>query len=381
MKEKKKLILGSIALIVASSIITTFIITQLGFGRIIPHSEYKKYKKLMMLSDAIEEQFYKKTNKEHIETGLYKGLFSGLDDEYSAYYTEDEMKQLLESSSGKYKGIGLVVGPDKETGAIKVEQVIENSPASKSGVKQGDLIVKVNGKSYTYQERDIAVKNMRGEEGTSVKVTFSRDGSIIEKTIVRKEIKLESIKSKKLENNIGYIQIVGFDEGTDKDFDKALDNLEKDKIKGLVIDVRNNGGGYLNVVESIADRILGESVIVYTKDNTGKKVYSKSNDKEKIDIPIVILTNKNSASASEILTGAILDNKAGISIGTVTYGKGLVQSVVQLRDGSGYKLTTAQYFTPSGSYINKKGIKPTIEIKEEKEQLPKAIEYLKNKIK
>ncbi|MDY4127504.1 S41 family peptidase [Peptostreptococcus porci] len=378
--DKKKNIIKSIALVVASSILTTFVITQFGFGRIIPSSEYKKYKKMLMLSDVIERDFYKKTDESKLETGLYKGLFSGLDDEYSSYYTKEEMSQLIESTSGKYKGVGIVVGPDKPSGAIKVQQVINGSPASKSGVKAGDLIIKVNGKAYSYQEMDVAVKNMRGEEGTSVTVTFSRDGELFDKKIERKEIKLESIKSKKIDNDIGYIQIVGFDEGTDEDFNKALDSLEKSKIKGLVIDVRDNGGGYLDVVEKIADRLLGESVIVYTKDNTGKKVYSKSNDKQKVDVPIVILTNGNSASASEILTGAILDNKAGVSIGTLTFGKGLVQSVVQLRDGSGYKLTTAQYFTPNGNYINKKGIKPTIEVKEVEKQLPKAVEYLKKEI-
>ena len=155
----------------------------------------------------------------------------------------------------------------------------------------------------------------------------------------------------------------------------------KKNIKGLIIDVRDNGGGYLDVVKDIADRILGDAVIVYTKDNKGNKEYLRSSDREKLDMPIAILTNGHSASASEILTGAIVDNKAGVSVGTTTYGKGLVQSVVQLRDGTGYKLTTAQYFTPSGNYINKKGIKPNIEVKEEKNQLPEAIKYIESKIK
>lgn len=380
MKDKKKIFFGAILLVVITAIITTFVVTSIGFARIIPYKDYKKYKKLMMLNEAIEDGFYKKPNDEKLSVSLYKGLFAGLDDEYSSYYTKDEMSQLLEVSSGKYKGIGIVVSPDKKSGAIKVEQVIENGPAKAAGIKSGDLIIEVNGKKYSYQEMDIAVKNMRGDEGTSVDILFSRDNKTFSKVITRKEITLESIVEKKLEDNIGYIKIIAFDEDTDKSFMKAIDKLESEKIKGLIIDVRDNGGGYFDVVQKISDRLLGNAVIVYTKDNKGKKYIKKSDDKQKVDIPIVILTNKNSASASEILTGALIDNGAGISVGTTTYGKGLVQSVIQLRDGSGYKLTTSQYFTPKGHYINKKGIKPTIEVKNPKEQLPKAIEYLKTKI-
>ena len=257
---------------------------------------------------------------------------------------------------------------------------MNNSPAKESGVKKGDLVVAVNGKKYSYMEMDIAVKNIRGPENTSVKITFLRDGKKIDKTITRKEIKIVSIESKMLEDKIGYINIKSFEEETAEDFRKALASLEAQGMKALIIDVRDDGGGLLTVVEDICDRILGKAVIVYTKDRQGKKEYLKSSDKEKIDKPIVVLTNRSSASASEILTGAVLDNKAGISIGETTYGKGLVQGMLKLKDGSGYKLTTAQYFTPNGNYIDKKGIKPTIEVKDKDQQLPKAIEYLKGKI-
>lgn len=380
-RRNRKLWIGAVALMLVTSIFTTFVLSTIGVIGILPYKEYRQYKKLVSLSEKINEDFYKKPDKDMLETGIYKGLFAGLGDVYSAYYTKDEMKQLLEASSGKYVGVGMTVGADKETGRIRVESTFDKSPAKEAGIQKGDFIVRVDGKSYTYQEMDIAVKNMRGKAGTSVKISLIRANRPIEKTVVRRQITIQTIESRVLENNLGYISIKSFDEDTADDFRSALKNLEAKNIKGLIVDVRNDGGGLLNIVENIADRLLGKAVIVYTQDNKGNKEYLRSSDKEKISIPIVVLTNGNSASASEILTGAILDNKAGISVGTTTYGKGLVQQVVPLRDGTGYKLTTAQYFTPNGSYINEKGIKPTIEVKEEKDQLPRAISYLKEKIK
>lgn len=380
-RRNRKLWIGAVALMLVTSIFTTFVLSTIGVIGILPYKEYRQYKKLVSLSEKINEDFYKKPDRDMLETGIYKGLFAGLGDVYSAYYTKDEMKQLLEASSGKYVGVGMTVGADKETGRIRVESTFDKSPAKEAGIQKGDFIVRVDGKSYTYQEMDIAVKNMRGKAGTSVKISLIRDNRQIEKIVVRRQITIQTIDSRVLENNLGYISIKSFDEDTADDFRSALKNLEAKNIKGLIVDVRDDGGGLLDVVENIADRLLGKAVIVYTQDNKGNKEYLRSSDKEKISIPIVVLTNGNSASASEILTGAILDNKAGISVGTTTYGKGLVQQVVPLRDGTGYKLTTAQYFTPNGSYINEKGIKPTIEVKEEKDQLPRAISYLKEKIK
>ena len=380
-RRNRKLWIGAVALMFVTSIFTTFVLSTIGVIGILPYKEYRQYKKLVSLSEKINEDFYKKPDKDMLETGIYKGLFAGLGDVYSAYYTKDEMKQLLEASSGKYVGVGMTVGADQETGRIRVESTFDKSPAKEAGIQKGDFIVRVDGKSYTYQEMDIAVKNMRGKAGTSVKISLIRGNRQIEKIVVRRQITIQTIDSRVLENNLGYISIKSFDEDTADDFRSALKNLEAKNIKGLIVDVRDDGGGLLDVVENIADRLLGKAVIVYTQDNKGNKEYLRSSDKEKISIPIVVLTNGNSASASEILTGAILDNKAGISVGTTTYGKGLVQQVVPLRDGTGYKLTTAQYFTPNGSYINEKGIKPTIEVKEEKDQLPRAISYLKEKIK
>ena len=300
-RRNRKLWIGAVALMLVTSIFTTFVLSTIGVIGILPYKEYRQYKKLVSLSEKINEDFYKKPDKDMLETGIYKGLFAGLGDVYSAYYTKDEMKQLLEASSGKYVGVGMTVGADKETGRIRVESTFDKSPAKEAGIQKGDFIVRVDGKSYTYQEMDIAVKNMRGKAGTSVKISLIRGNRQIEKIVVRRQITIQTIDSRVLENNLGYISIKSFDEDTADDFRSALKNLEAKNIKGLIVDVRDDGGGLLDVVENIADRLLGKAVIVYTQDNKGNKEYLRSSDKEKISIPIVVLTNGNSASASEIL--------------------------------------------------------------------------------
>ena len=192
----------------------------------------------------------------------------------------------------------------------------------------------------------------------------------------REEIVVASVKSEVKDDNIGYVQITSFDKNTYKEFKQAVSSLQKKNVKSLIIDLRDNPGGLLDVCVDIADYLLGEGTIVYTKDNNGDTQYYKS-DEKKVDLPIAVLINENSASASEILTAAIVDNKAGIAVGTTSYGKGLVQSVREFNDGTGYKLTTAQYYTPNGNYINKQGIKPNIVEKNKEKQLDRAIEYIK----
>ena len=257
---------------------------------------------------------------------------------------------------------------------------IEGSPAEKSGIQAGDKIIKVDGKAVSAKNSDEAISMIKGKQGTTVELTLNRDGKELNLKVKREEIVSKSIQSKILEDDIGYIQITSFNENTYKEFKSALDKIKEEGIKGLVLDVRDNGGGLLTICQEIADELIGEGTIVYTKDNKGNTEYLKS-DKDKLGLPIAILTNENSASASEILTGAIIDNKAGISVGTTTFGKGLVQSVRELKDGTGYKLTTAQYFTPSGAYINGKGIPPTIEEKNVEKQLDVAVNWIKGQIK
>ncbi|MEG1311883.1 MAG: S41 family peptidase [Romboutsia sp.] len=383
MISKKKAIIYGIVLVIVTALFTSTLQIAIGNRVVISkdlYEGYKKYNKMIGLEGAIKEDFYQKPSDKKLVDGAIKGLFYGLDDPYSQYYTKNEFERLKEQTSGSYVGIGIYISPTSEDDYITVIAPIEGSPAEKSGIKPGDKIIKVDGTPVYSKNSDEAVGMMKGKSGTEVELTLKRDGKEFNIKVKREEIVSKSIESKMLEDGIGYIKIISFSENTYKDFKSALEQLKGKGIKGIVIDVRNNGGGLLNICQEIADELIGEGTIVYTKDNKGNTEYLKSS-KGKIDLPMVILTNEGSASASEILTGAILDNKAGISVGTTTFGKGLVQSVRELKDGTGYKLTTAQYFTPNGDYINGKGIKPTIEEKNEKNQLDVAINWIKEQMK
>ncbi|WP_042277971.1 S41 family peptidase [[Clostridium] dakarense] len=383
MISKKKAIIYGIVLVVVTALFTSTFQIALGDKVVISkdmYEGYKKYNKMVGLEGMIKEDFYQKPTDKKLVDGAIKGLFSGLDDPYSQYYTKEEFERLKEQTSGSYVGIGIYISPTSEDDYITVIAPIEGSPAEKSGVQSGDKIIKVDGKPVFSKNSDEAVGMMKGKAGTEVELTLNRDGKEFNVKVKREEIVSKSIESEMLEDGIGYIKIISFSENTYKDFKAALNKLQEKGIKGLVLDVRDNGGGLLDICQKIADELIGEGTIVYTKDNKGNTEYLKSG-KGKVDLPIAILTNKGSASASEILTGALLDNKAGISVGTTTFGKGLVQSVRELKDGTGYKLTTAQYFTPDGDYINGKGIKPTIEEKNETKQLDVATKWIKDQMK
>lgn len=383
MISKKKAIIYGIILVIVTVIFTSTL--QITFGnRVVVSKEmyegYKKYNKMVGLEGVIKEDFYQKTEDDKLVNSAIKGLFSGLEDPYSQYYTEAEFNRLKEQTSGSFVGIGVFISPSEEDEYLTVISPIEGSPAEKSGIKAGDKIIKVDGKAVSSKNSDEAISMIKGKQGTTVELTLNRDGKELNIKVKREEIVSKSIESKILEDDIGYIQITSFSENTYKEFKTALDKIKEEGIKGLVVDVRDNGGGLLTVCQEIADELIGEGTIVYTKDNKGNTEYLKS-DKAQLGLPIAILTNENSASASEILTGAIIDNEAGISVGTTTFGKGLVQSVRELKDGTGYKLTTAQYFTPSGEYINGKGIPPTIEEKDVEKQLDAAVKWIKGQIK
>ncbi|SHK49777.1 S41 family peptidase [Tepidibacter formicigenes] len=380
--KKKAAIWGSI-LVLLTSLITVNVQLVLGDKVLVSRKvfeEYNKFSKLYSLKKVIEENYYTKVNEEDLINGATKGLFEGLNDPYSQYMTKKEFEDLMEYTHGSYSGIGVIVMPG-EDGLITVVSPIEDTPGFRAGIKAGDKIVKVNGKDVTAKEMDKAISMMKGKKGTKVIITILRESKEpFDLTIKREEIRLKTVKSQVLEDNIGYIRITTFDEKTAGDFKKNLKELQSKNIKGLIIDLRDNPGGLLDQCQKIADELIGEGTIVYTKDNKGKKEYLKS-DAKKVGIPLALLVNKGSASASEILSGAVRDNKEGVLIGTTTFGKGLVQRVKPLKDGSGFKLTIAQYFTPNGEYIHGKGIKPDIVVEKVEEQLPKAIEYIKEQIK
>ena len=382
MISKKKAIIYGVLLVVITFLITSTLNIALG-GKVVISKEtyeaYKKYNKMIALEELVKDDFYQKTSDEKLVDGAIKGMFSGLDDKYSQYYTKAEFEKLKEQTSGSFVGIGEYISPTSDEDHITINSPIDGSPAEKSGIKAGDKILKVDGKVVSAQNSDEAITMIKGKKGTEVELTIKRGEQILDVNVKRDEIVSKTVEGKVLDDNIGYIKITSFSEHTNKEFEKTLNTLKQSDIKGLVIDLRDNPGGLLNVCKDIADSLIGEGTIVYTKDNKGNTEYLKS-DKEKLGLPIAVLTNEGSASASEILTGAIIDNKAGISVGTTTFGKGLVQSVRELKDGTGYKLTTAQYFTPSGEYINGKGIKPTIEEKDEEKQLDVALKWIKEQI-
>lgn len=383
MISKKRAIVYGIVLVIVTALFTSTL--QIGLGNKVVvskdlYEKYSKYNKMIGLEGAIKEDFYQKTKDDKLVNGAIKGMFSGLDDPYSQYYTKEEFKRLKEQTSGSFVGIGVIISPSPDDDYLTVVSPIQGSPAEKSGIEAGDKIVKVDGKNVFAKNSDEAISMIKGKEGTTVELTLKRDGKEFDVKVKREEIVSKSVEGKMLEDKIGYVRITSFSENTYKEFKTTLDRLKSEGMKGLILDVRDNGGGLLNICKDIADELIGEGTIVYTKDNKGNTEYLKS-DKDKLGLPIAILTNENSASASEILTGAIIDNKAGISIGTTTFGKGLVQSVRELKDGTGFKLTTAQYFTPNGDYINEKGIKPTIEVKDPEKQLDAAVDWIKKEIK
>lgn len=376
--SKKKLVIGSVSLVVATIICTILVQVFLLKGVFISrnlYNQYKKYDKLVALENIVEEDYYQDVDQEKLILGAEKGLIQSLGDPYSEYYTKEEFNLLKEQTQGSFVGIGIYMSGNDEDNVV-VKSVIKDYPAEKSGLKSGDIILKVDGEEVKYSQSSLTASKIKGKAGTSVVLTIKRGDKQFDVTVKREEIVVASVKNEVKDDNIGYVQITSFDKNTYKEFKQAVSSLQKKNVKSLIIDLRDNPGGLLDVCVDIADYLLGEGTIVYTKDNNGDTQYYKS-DEKKVDLPIVVLINENSASASEILTAAIVDNKAGIAVGTTSYGKGLVQSVREFNDGTGYKLTTAQYYTPNGDYINKQGIKPNIVEKNKEKQLDRAIEYIK----
>ncbi len=347
----------------------------------------------------LQNSFYEEIDTNKLLEGAISGMADSLKDPYTVYYNKEQMKSFTDmqrNTENEYVGVGLPIILDKN-GIITVLEPFDDSPAEAAGIRQGDKILKIDGKDITGIRDEALVANMiKGPENTSTVLTILRqsENSTFDVTVVRKKIKAKlNIRSEMLDNNIAYIKIKLFDENISKNFISQLDKLVEQGAKSLIIDVRDNPGGLYNEVVSLADRILPKGTIVYTEDRQGEKSYQKSDDTQ-LDIPIVVLTNGNSASASEILAGAIKDMKKGILIGTKTFGKGLVQTTYSFDDGTGIKVTIARYFTPSGVCIHGEGIKPDIEInlpekykdtpasaipREDDLQLIKAVQILENK--
>lgn len=325
-------------------------------------------RKFGQVRNILKSSYYQDVDENRLLEGAVAGMAESLEDPYTVYYNKEQMQKILEipkKSEENYVGIGVSIITDKN-GLVTIVEPFEGSPAQKAGMKQGDKITHVNGEDVTgLKDENAVVKLIRGPENTEVKITVFRpsEARTIDFKLAREKINLVlNIRSSMIGDDIGYIRILSFmDENIDRIFAQNLTELLKKNIKGLIIDVRDNPGGYYMQVVNIADMLLPEGLIVYTEDKY-KHVNEQKSDKNALDLPISILINGNSASASEILAGALKDNRKAVLVGTKTFGKGLVQDVVQLDDGSGIKVTTARYFTPSGICIHGIGIEPDIEV-------------------
>ncbi|MBP7072485.1 MAG: S41 family peptidase [Clostridia bacterium] len=370
MINKRAAIFWAIILVIVTAfgtfVVTNTIAISLGNKVVIAQEDYKAIKsmdKLMGLKDYIKSNYVEGAEDNKLIEGAIKGMFESLGDPYSVYMTKEEFKNFNESTKGSYGGIGVIVSRS-EDGYVTVVAPIEDTPGEKAGLKTNDKIIKVDDKDIVGIDLEEAVALMKGKKGTKVTLTVMRDNvrepKIFE--IIREEIILKTVKSNMMENNIGYIRITMFDEDTGSEFKKALKELTSQNMKGLILDLRQNPGGFINQCVDVADELLDEGLVVYTEDKAKKREDYKSG-KGKLEVPFVVLIDEGSASASEIVSGAIKDRKAGLLIGVKTFGKGLVQSIEQLKDGSGIKLTTQKYYTPNGISINKIGIQPDIEVK------------------
>ena len=353
--------------------------------------DYEKIEeKTSYLQSIIDEYFLFDEDMTKVEDGIYAGMMNGLGDPYTVYYTKEEYKALNEDTEGKYSGIGAVVSQNPNTKSITIVNVFDNSPAKESGLQVGDIIYKIDGEEVAGTDMDILVKTkIRGEEGTSFKMTVLRgdERKEVELELTRRSIEVQTVVGKMLDDNIGYIAVSQFDAVTSDQFENSIEELKSQGMTKLIVDLRGNPGGLLDQVVSMLDYILPEGVVLYTEDKYGNGDVYESDGINELKIPMVVLVNENSASASEVFTATFRDFNWGTIVGKTTFGKGIVQNVLPLGDGTAVKITTQHYYPPSGYDLHKVGIKPDVEVdlnegavigSESDNQLSTAIEILKS---
>ncbi len=348
--------------------------------------------RLDMILRYMDAYYYDEVDMDKLYDAMLHAAVSSLGDPYSVYYSPEEYAELMESASGVYSGIGATITQDMTTMSMTIVTPYTNSPAFNSGLRSGDEIIGVDGESVIGQQLNDVVLRIRGVEGTDVNITILREGEEITFKVTRARINVIYVSHRMLEDNIGYIYVSEFEQTTAQQFREAVDDLEAQGMKGLVVDIRNNPGGLYNIVCDMLDRILpnGE-LLVYTEDKTGYKAYQYAKEEDKLDIPIAVIVNGNSASASEIFAGALQDHGKATIVGTQSFGKGIVQSVIPIdAEYAGVKLTTSRYFTPNGVCIHGIGITPdvvvdldedlkkiNIELREHDNQIEAAAEEVK----
>lgn len=332
--------------------------------------------KMSIVENIVRKNYWQDIDEETLEQGVYRGILDSLDDPYSVYYTAEELEKLREETQGIYYGIGAYISQNTDIGYAQISKVIKNTPAEESGLMQDDIIYKVNDEDMQGKDSNYVVSRIKGDEHTFVKITVIRENEKdpIDFDVERRKIETPTVEYTMYEDNMAYIQISEFDIVTTSQFENAYEQAKKDGMKGLIIDLRSNPGGNLSTVCEIARMILPKGLIVYTEDKYGKREEYTCDGSHQIDVPLVVLTNGHSASASEILAGAIKDYKIGKLVGTTTFGKGIVQSVLSLSDGSAVKLTVSSYFTPNGNNIHEIGIEPDVEVEFDSEQYKNGVD-------
>ena len=400
-ENKKQKIYKIIMLIFVTAIVTALITSVVVYNYAINGNSVKitssseatdLEKSISKFKKIIDEYYLGDVDEEKLKEGAIKGYVEAIGDEYTEYYTKEEMDSFEEDTLGNFTGIGIYMVKDTENNVIKVLTPIEGTPAYNAGIQPGDIISKVDGVEYTGEQMTEAANKIKGEVGTTVKLGIIRGTENLELEIKRENIKINHVEGKTLDNNIGYLKLSTFDEGCADEFKQKYDELNANKnIKALVVDLRNNGGGLVEEALNIADYFTDkDSKLLITVDKKEKEEIRKAKQSKYINVPVVVLINENTASASEILAGALRDNGIAKIVGTKSYGKGVIQEVLTLQDGTGIKITTNEYFTPNKTKINKVGIEPdetvnlpetvknvlTVEEKDDT-QLQKAEEILK----
>ena len=361
-KEFKKGIAIGVAatLVVTGAVFTSYQKVLFPKGNAL--SDVKTVQKLNYLEELIDEEYLDEKDESSLREGLYVGLLAGLKDPYSTYYTAEQYKELNTSNEGSYVGIGAVLQKD-DTGGAKIIQLYEGGPGEQAGLKKGDVIKAVDGADVTDKETSDIASMVRDSEKDSVMLTIQRENE--EKTrdvkVEIRDVEIQTVSHEMLSGDTGYIRISEFSEVTSDQYKKAFADLKEQGMKKLVVDLRDNPGGLLTAVCGVLRQILPEGLIVYTEDKNGKREEETCDGKNELDMALAVLVNGNSASASEIFAGAVKDYGIGTIVGTTTYGKGVVQTIQPLTDGSAVKITIAKYFTPKGNDINKKGITPDVE--------------------